>query len=205
MATSPCPNEHGDTFGAWLREQRKTMNMSQRSLGERAGLSFTYLSHIERGTVPVPSEEAVRNIARALEIDEYEALHVARILPADLRALLLAWPAAEWRFLAENGLMSCLGGVMGEPYFYSETDEVAKPPRVVILIDGNSQKILENEAGVRLEFVRWSEIANNPEMPAEGIYDLQRALDDRDLDAAIRISDMLTAELPDDEEKSLTL
>jgi len=78
---------------------------------------------------------------------------------------------------------------------------MADSPRVVILIDGDSQEILENNHDVKIEFIRWSEIVDDPEMPPEAYDDLNEALEAGDLDKAIRISDMLTAEPTDEGEK----
>lgn len=36
-----------DTFGAWLRTERKKRGMSQAKLGEAAGVSQSHISHIE--------------------------------------------------------------------------------------------------------------------------------------------------------------
>lgn len=78
-----------------------------------------------------------------------------------------------------------------------QEQRTTKEQRVVILIDGDSQEILENEEMIDVEYIRWSQIVDDPDMPADAADDLEKALVDGDLDKAIRISEMLTAEPPD--------
>ena len=60
-------------FGTRLRAWRLEANLSQRELARHAGLNFSYLSKIEAGLVPPPSDEKVRALVAALNRSEDEA------------------------------------------------------------------------------------------------------------------------------------
>lgn len=62
------------TLGDFLREQRRSAELSLRQLADRAGVSNPYLSQIERG-VRKPSAEVLQQLANALRISS-EALYV---------------------------------------------------------------------------------------------------------------------------------
>ncbi|MEU5823123.1 helix-turn-helix transcriptional regulator [Streptomyces sp. NPDC047803] len=107
-------------LGEYLREQRRTAQLSLRQLAEAAGVSNPYLSQIERG-LRKPSADVLQQVAKALRISA-ETLYVrAGILderqPDELetRAVILADPSINERqksvllqiyasFRKENGL-----------------------------------------------------------------------------------------------------
>jgi transcriptional regulator with XRE-family HTH domain len=86
-------------LGGFIREQRKTAQLSLRNLASQAGVSNPYLSQIERG-LRKPSAEILQSIAKALRISA-ETLYVkAGILEErddDLAARILADPALSER------------------------------------------------------------------------------------------------------------
>lgn len=61
-------------IGEFLREQRRSAQLSLRQLSDLAGVSNPYLSQIERG-LRKPSAEVLQQIAKALRISS-EALYV---------------------------------------------------------------------------------------------------------------------------------
>jgi transcriptional regulator with XRE-family HTH domain len=71
--TKPA-NEHVRDLGLFIREQRRTAEVSLRQLARSAGVSNPYLSQIERG-LRKPSAEILQQIARGLRISA-EALYV---------------------------------------------------------------------------------------------------------------------------------
>ncbi|WP_432139423.1 MULTISPECIES: helix-turn-helix domain-containing protein [unclassified Streptomyces] len=85
-------------LGEYLREQRRSAQLSLRQLAEAAGVSNPYLSQIERG-LRKPSAEVLQQVAKALRISA-ETLYVrAGILDAErdrdeveTRAVILADP-----------------------------------------------------------------------------------------------------------------
>ena len=72
--------EGGTDLGSWIRTYRKGINVSQRELADRAGISRSYLCDIERGRGTRPSVEALDRIAAALGADRTEVLREAGIL-----------------------------------------------------------------------------------------------------------------------------
>src|SRR5687768_7141542 len=75
----------GMTFGHRLRELRKAGGFTLRSLADKIGVDFSYLSKIENDRLPhTPSAETVRAIAAALDADPIELLQRADKLPPEL-------------------------------------------------------------------------------------------------------------------------
>ncbi|MEV8569467.1 helix-turn-helix transcriptional regulator [Streptomyces sp. NPDC051322] len=107
-------------LGEYLREQRRTAQLSLRQLADAAGVSNPYLSQIERG-LRKPSADILQQLAKALRISA-ETLYVqAGILDErerdelETRAVILADPSITERqkqvllqiyesFRKENGL-----------------------------------------------------------------------------------------------------
>jgi pimeloyl-ACP methyl ester carboxylesterase/transcriptional regulator with XRE-family HTH domain len=74
------------SFGEVLRRLRSAAALSQEELAERAGLSRSGISHLERGLHPTPRLETVRMLADALRLGE-----------ADRAALLAAARPTLWQ------------------------------------------------------------------------------------------------------------
>ncbi|MFC2040895.1 helix-turn-helix domain-containing protein [Chloroflexota bacterium] len=62
-----------------LRQKRKALSLSLRELGEKSGVSVSYLYRIEQGT-RFPSARVLRNIAGPLGFKEEELLTIAGFL-----------------------------------------------------------------------------------------------------------------------------
>jgi len=75
-------------FGARLRELRKQAGLTLRELANRAGVSFTYLSKIESGAMPPPSEKVILQLAEILNADKDELISLTGRLPSDLADVL---------------------------------------------------------------------------------------------------------------------
>ncbi|NUK35893.1 helix-turn-helix transcriptional regulator [Streptomyces lunaelactis] len=89
-------------LGEYLREQRRSAQLSLRQLADAAGVSNPYLSQIERG-LRKPSAEVLQQVAKALRISA-ETLYVrAGILDEkergelETRAVVLADPSINER------------------------------------------------------------------------------------------------------------
>lgn len=85
------------TFGRRLHDLRKAQNLSQRTLAERVGVNFTYLSKVESEKLDFamyPSEELIRKLASALGGDVDELLLLAKKIPADIRERVIERPDA---------------------------------------------------------------------------------------------------------------
>jgi len=77
-----------EKFGTKLRELRKAANLTLRELAAKVEVNFSYLSKIENGVLPPPSEKVVRQLAQALNFDKDELLALAGIIPADIAEIL---------------------------------------------------------------------------------------------------------------------
>ena len=84
-------------FGERIRELRTAKGFSQRALGERVGVSFTYISKVENGKLDFgdyPSEDLIRRLAAALDADEEELLLLAEKIPEPIRRRFFERPDA---------------------------------------------------------------------------------------------------------------
>jgi transcriptional regulator with XRE-family HTH domain len=89
-------------FGERIRQLRTVSGFSQRALGERVGVSFTYISKVENGKLDFgdyPSEDLIRRLAAALDADEEELLLLAEKIPEPIRRRFFERPDA-FRLLA---------------------------------------------------------------------------------------------------------
>jgi transcriptional regulator with XRE-family HTH domain len=75
-------------FGARLRELRRKAKLTQRELASQIGVDFSYLSKIENGVLPPPSEKVILRLAEALKVDKDELLILAGRIPEDIAELL---------------------------------------------------------------------------------------------------------------------
>jgi transcriptional regulator with XRE-family HTH domain len=84
-------------FGGRLRELRTARGPSQRALGQRVGVSFTYLRKVENGKLDFgdyPSEALIRRLAAALDADEDDLLLLAEKIPGPIRRRFFERPDA---------------------------------------------------------------------------------------------------------------
>ena len=74
-------------FAALLREAREAADLSQAALAAKCRLTGSYISLLESGSKPPPSDAVVRRLATALGLDADHTLEVAHLdrAPADLR------------------------------------------------------------------------------------------------------------------------
>ncbi|MBI4282896.1 MAG: helix-turn-helix domain-containing protein, partial [Chloroflexi bacterium] len=56
-------------FGTRLKELREQAGLSQRELADKVGVNFSYLSKIESGATPPPSEKVILRLAEVLDAD----------------------------------------------------------------------------------------------------------------------------------------
>ena len=75
-------------FGARLRELRKQAGLGQRELADKVGINFTYLSKIESGVMPPPSEKVMLRLAEVLNADKDELMSLAGKIPSDIAQIL---------------------------------------------------------------------------------------------------------------------
>jgi HTH-type transcriptional regulator, competence development regulator len=83
------------TFGERLRELRLAKKLTLRSLSEKVGVTFTYLSKIENHKLSFgefPGDDLIRRLAVALDADPDELLLLAEKIPDALRRRILQRP-----------------------------------------------------------------------------------------------------------------
>ncbi len=83
-----------ETFGEILREIRIDTGMGLRELARLINKSPGYLSDVENGRVPPPSEETIVNMARALKADKQRLLSVAKKVDPEISEYLTEKPVA---------------------------------------------------------------------------------------------------------------
>jgi HTH-type transcriptional regulator, competence development regulator len=90
----PAPPAFGD-FVRQQRERRRETDpaFSVRQLAGRIGIEPSYLSKIERGEQPPPSEQTIAALARELDEDKDVLLALAGKVSSDLQAIIRRRPA----------------------------------------------------------------------------------------------------------------
>lgn len=63
-----------NTFGMFLKEKRQQNGVSLRALGKQVKLSHIYLYNIESGKKAPPSDDVIKRLANALNLDEKSQL-----------------------------------------------------------------------------------------------------------------------------------
>ena len=82
-------------FGERIRGLRKARNLSQRELGAKTGVSFTYISKIENGKLDFsdyPSEALIQKMGVVLDTDINELLLLAQKIPGRIRRRVFERP-----------------------------------------------------------------------------------------------------------------
>ena len=91
------------TFGETIKNLRIKAGIGLRELARIIDKSPGYLSDVENGRVPPPSEAIILEIAKALEVDKSELLIVARKVDPELSAYVAQQPqAADFLRMAKN-------------------------------------------------------------------------------------------------------
>ncbi len=83
------------TFSDKVRSLRKAKGWSLRTLAEKVGVGFTYLSRVENQRLnfgDYPSDALIHRLADALEADEEELLVLAERVPDRIRKRVLQRP-----------------------------------------------------------------------------------------------------------------
>jgi transcriptional regulator with XRE-family HTH domain len=75
-------------FGDRLRELRIRAHLTQRELAEKIGVDFSYLSKIENGVLPPPSDRLILRLAEIFQADKDDLFILAGRIPPDIAELL---------------------------------------------------------------------------------------------------------------------
>ncbi|MCT2195199.1 helix-turn-helix domain-containing protein [Paenibacillus sp. p3-SID1389] len=71
-------------LGEFIREKRIELGFSVREIAEKAEISFSQWSKLERGKVKDPSDETLNKVAYALNVDKDRIYTLAGRIPPDL-------------------------------------------------------------------------------------------------------------------------
>jgi transcriptional regulator with XRE-family HTH domain len=75
-------------FGEKLRELRKGAGLTLRELAVKVSVDCSYLSKIENGVLPPPSEKVILHLAEILEVDKDDLIILAGRIPPDIAEIL---------------------------------------------------------------------------------------------------------------------
>lgn len=93
----------GETFGKTLRDFRVQTGVGLRELARLIDKSAGYLSDLENGRVPPPSEAVILDIARVLQVDKNALLMAARKVDPELSNYVVQQPqAADFLRMAKD-------------------------------------------------------------------------------------------------------
>lgn len=106
LRSSQRPILLGETFGTHLRRVRLGLGLSLRKVASDLGVSPPYLSRVEVGLNPPPSEERVRALARLLDQDADELLAAAGRVSSDVTDKIRARPKAMSDLVRFAGMLS---------------------------------------------------------------------------------------------------
>ena len=120
-------------FGVRLRELRKQAGFSQRELADKVGVNFSYLSKIESGAMPPPSEKVILRLAEALNVDKDELISLSGRIPADIAQILqnretlqlLRSPRPQKNVLTPSKIMGKIRGAITMKYNFKAFARVA--------------------------------------------------------------------------------
>ena len=82
-------------FGERLRELREEAGLSQSELAGKVGIDYSYLSKIEGGVKPPPSEQVLTRLAEVLNADRDELMTLAGKIPSDIAEMLKSREALQ--------------------------------------------------------------------------------------------------------------
>ena len=81
-----------NTFGKCIRSQREVLRSLDRKVADEIGVEPSYLSKVERGLVPPPSDGTIVRLADALALDRDELLGLSGRISPDVRRTILKRP-----------------------------------------------------------------------------------------------------------------
>lgn len=89
-----------ETFGQTLRELRRSKGMSQRSLAEKVGVDFSYISKIENNRLPPPAADTIVKICEVLSVPSEELLSSTGKMPTSSKEMI-GTSSAALQFIRE--------------------------------------------------------------------------------------------------------
>ena len=80
--------EEAIKFGNKLKELRNKAGFTLRELAHRINVDFSYISKLENGQLPPPSEQVISRLAEVLDADREELIRLSGRVPADIAEIL---------------------------------------------------------------------------------------------------------------------
>ena len=70
-----------ESFGAAIQDLMAELNVTYRGLADKTGLSAGYLNHLVHGNRPVPSDDVIESLAKALSVEpeHFREVRIRRI------------------------------------------------------------------------------------------------------------------------------
>ncbi len=109
VTTPSLGDSSATTFGDRLRLFRKDRVKTQQELADLIGVSFTYVSKIEKPNGPIPSPEMITKIAGALGLNDDETaelFRLAQMIPPSVEEMMVKEPEAVDFYRVVNRRMS---------------------------------------------------------------------------------------------------
>lgn len=124
------------SFAEILKEAREKAGLNQMELAQRVGLTGSYISILEAGKKPPPTDKVLKKIAQILGLDTAYLLGVAHLerTPPDIKETVA-------RLIAKPGLKKTVG---------NHLQELLMPPGTVSGITGSSKGIFKKALRYRL-------------------------------------------------------
>lgn len=88
-------------LGSKIKELRLKQKVGIKRLARELGISYTYISHIERGKAK-PSEDLIRKVAAYFSVDEEDLLLASGRFPQDIEKILYENPREVVMLLRES-------------------------------------------------------------------------------------------------------
>jgi len=88
-------------FGSRLRHLRLERNLGIKKLARELRISYTYISHIERGKIR-PSKDLIRRMAACFGVDQEDLLLASGRFPKDIEEILNEKPREVVIILRES-------------------------------------------------------------------------------------------------------
>lgn len=82
------------SFGDYVRSVRQQREISLRKMAQMMDVSFAYLSRVERGLHPPPTEDRCRQMAEILDVDPDDLISRAGRVPRDVAEIIRSDPVS---------------------------------------------------------------------------------------------------------------
>jgi transcriptional regulator with XRE-family HTH domain len=82
-------------FAQQLKKIREDNCISQAKIAEAVGVDVTYISKMENGKMPPPSEDVIVKIAETFNVNVHDLIFSAKKVPSDIVELIMESPEVK--------------------------------------------------------------------------------------------------------------